>query len=153
MLERWMVSFRGTYWLSSIYFILLRVFRFFLFLSLFPSFFASSNSFWGIEVSLAILKIKQWSYPRLLSGLSRGKLLQPYLVSNAAVLVRLGDNLNYIIPPLVSSNYMLQSIFLKLIYQFLYLIYGYLFFRLLEKVFEKERNRNKERHSRGVTTS
>ena len=51
---------------------------------------------------MAILKIKQWSYPRLLSGLSRGKLLQPYLVINAAVLVRLGGNLNYIIPPLVS---------------------------------------------------
>ena len=33
--ERWMVSFRGTYWLSSTYFILLRVFRFFLFLSFF----------------------------------------------------------------------------------------------------------------------
>ena len=37
--------------------------------------------------------------------------------------------------------------------QFLYLIYGYLFFRYLEKVFEKERSKNKEGNSRGVTTS
>ena len=34
-LKMMMVSFRGTYWLSSAYFILLRVSRFFLFLSLF----------------------------------------------------------------------------------------------------------------------
>ena len=33
--ERWMVSFRGTYWLSSAYFILLCVCRFFLYLSFF----------------------------------------------------------------------------------------------------------------------
>ena len=33
---------------------------------------------------------------------------------------------------------------MKLIYQFLYLINGYLFFRCLEKVFEEERNENKK---------
>ena len=33
--KRWIVSFRGTYWLSITYFILLRVFRFFLFFSFF----------------------------------------------------------------------------------------------------------------------
>ena len=33
--ERWMASFRGTYWLSCACFILLGVFRFFLFLSFF----------------------------------------------------------------------------------------------------------------------
>ena len=32
---------------------------------------------------------------------------------------------------------------MKLIYQFLYLINGYLFFRCLEKVFEEEKNENK----------
>ena len=37
--------------------------------------------------------------------------------------------------------------------QFLYLIYGYLFFRCLEKVFEEESSKNKEGNSRGVTTS
>ena len=37
--------------------------------------------------------------------------------------------------------------------QFLYLIYGYLFFRCLEKVFEEERSTNKEENSRGVATS
>ena len=38
---------------------------------------------------------------------------------------------------------MQQSISVKLIYQFLYLINGYLFFRCLEKVFEEEKNENK----------
>ena len=42
---------------------------------------------------------------------------------------------------------------MKLIYQFLYLINGYLFFRCLEKVFEEERNENKKGNSRGVTTT
>ena len=37
--------------------------------------------------------------------------------------------------------------------QFLYLIYGYLFFRCLEKVFKEERNKNKEGNNRGVATS
>ena len=60
----WMVSFRRTYcyWLSITYFILLRVFRFFLFFFFFLSFFVSCITCWGIEVSLVILKIKQWSY-------------------------------------------------------------------------------------------
>ena len=59
--ERWMLSFRGTYWLSITYFILLPVFCFFLLFSFFLRFFVSSISCWGIEVSLEILKIKQWS--------------------------------------------------------------------------------------------
>ena len=42
---------------------------------------------------------------------------------------------------------------LELIYQFLFLIYGYLFFRYLEKFSKHERNENKEGNSRGVTTS
>ena len=54
--------------------------------------------------------------------------------------------------PLLFQIHLLQSISVKLIYQFLYLIYGYLFFRCLGKVFE-ERNKNKEGNSRGVTTS
>ena len=37
--------------------------------------------------------------------------------------------------------------------KFLYLIYGYLFFRCLENVFEEEGSKNKEENSRGVTTS
>ena len=37
--------------------------------------------------------------------------------------------------------------------QFLYLIYGYLFFRNLEKVFKEKRSKNKEGNSGGVTTS
>ena len=58
-----------------------------------------------------------------------GELLQPYLIilleSNSAILI----------------------------YQFFYFIYGYLFFRCLEKVFEEERIRNKEENSQGITTS
>ena len=57
---QWMVSFRGTYLLSSAYFILLDVFRFFLF----PSFFLIFLWIllvYGFEVSLSILKIKQCS--------------------------------------------------------------------------------------------
>ena len=60
--KRWMVSFRGTYWLFITYFILFSVFCLFLFFYFFLSFFASSITCWGIEVSLAIYKIKQWSY-------------------------------------------------------------------------------------------
>ena len=37
--------------------------------------------------------------------------------------------------------------------QFLHLIYGYLFFSCLEKVYEEERSKNKEENSRGVATS
>ena len=37
--------------------------------------------------------------------------------------------------------------------QFLYLIYGYLFLRCLEKVCIEERSKNKEGNSRGVTAS
>ena len=57
----WMVSFRGTYWLSIIYFFLLCVFLFFF--SFFLSFLRVLLLLivWGIEVSLAILKIKQRS--------------------------------------------------------------------------------------------
>ena len=51
------------------------------------------------------------------------------------------------------KNYLLKCISVKLLYQFLYLVYGYLFFRCLEKVFKEERNKNKEEISRGVTTS
>ena len=42
---------------------------------------------------------------------------------------------------------------MKLIYQFLYLINGYLFFRSLEKVFKEERNENEKRNSRGATST
>ena len=40
---------------------------------------------------------------------------------------------------------------MKIIYQFSYLINGYLFFRCFEEVFEEERNENKEGNSRGAT--
>ena len=48
---------------------------------------------------------------------------------------------------------MLQSFSIKPIYQVLHLIYGYLFFRSVETVFEEEKNKNKEGNRRGITTS
>ena len=58
--ERRVVSFRGTYWLSSSYFILLCVFRFFLFLSFFLIFcgFYYLLRYWGKFFNT---KIKQLS--------------------------------------------------------------------------------------------
>ena len=54
--EQWMVLFRGTCWLPSVYFILLRVFRFFLFLFFFW-FFLWIPLLFSLEVSLlSILK-------------------------------------------------------------------------------------------------
>ena len=58
--------------------------------------------------------------------------------------------------------YLISTCFLELLtaecirkinlYQFLYLINGYLFFTYLEKVFEEERNRNRKGNIRRVTT-
>ena len=52
------VSLFGMYWLSSAYFNSLRVFRFFLFLSLF---FVDFTACLDIEVILSILQLKHWS--------------------------------------------------------------------------------------------
>ena len=80
-------------------------------------------------------------------------MLQPYLVINVTGLVQFGKNLNCVLAQLASRNYLQQSISVKLIYQFLYLTDGYLFFRCLEEVFEEERNDNEKGNSRGVTTT
>ena len=93
-----------------------------------------------------------WS-TRFLIEDSTCELLQLYLIINVTGLVRFGKNLNYILPPRASNNYLQQSISVKLIYQFLYLINGYLLFRCLETVFEEERNENKKGNSQGVTTT
>ena len=83
-----------------------------------------------------------------LGVVSRGAL---FLSSNVTVLVQFGKNFSQILPPLSNQNYLLQSISVRLIYQFLHLIYGYLFFRCFEKFLEEERNENKEGNSRSVT--
>ena len=59
--EQWMVSFRGTYGPSSAYFILLRVFGFFLFLCCFFLLLLSILLLFDFDISLSILKIKLWS--------------------------------------------------------------------------------------------
>ena len=82
-----------------------------------------------------------------------GELLQLYLVINVFGLVQFRKNLSYILLPLASQNYLLQNIYVKLIYQLLYLIYRYMFLRYLEKVFEEGGNENKDGNSRDATTS
>ena len=57
--EQWMVSFRGTYLLSSAYFILLGVSRFFLFLSFF--YFLWILLLFRFKENLPIFKIMHWS--------------------------------------------------------------------------------------------
>ena len=100
--EQWMVLFRGTCWLPSVYFILLRVFRFFLFLFFFW-FFLWIPLLFSFEVSLlSILKKRSGVVTRFLSEVSRRALLQPYLVINLPGLVQFGKNLSYILPPLAS---------------------------------------------------
>ena len=59
--EQWMVSFRGTYRLSSVYFTLLRVFSFFSISFILSYFFLWILLLFRFEVSLSILKTKQWS--------------------------------------------------------------------------------------------
>ena len=94
------VTFRATYWLSSAYFILLPVFRFFLFL-----FFLNFCGFYHFLV--VVRKVCQYLkqsigvVPRFVSDVSRGELLQPYLVINVAGLVQFGKNLSCT-PPLAS---------------------------------------------------
>ena len=90
------------YWLLSVCFILLRVFRFFLFLSFFW-FFLWIPLLFSFEVSLlSILKKRSGVVTRFLSEVSRRALLQPYLVINLPGLVQFGKNLSYILPALVS---------------------------------------------------
>ena len=93
-----MVSFYGTYWLSSTYFIFLRLFRLFLFLSFFLRFFMSSVTCGGTGVSLVILNKSSGVVPRFLSGSLRGELQQTYLVINVTGLLQFGKNLSYIMP-------------------------------------------------------
>ena len=93
-----------------------------------------------ISCYVLVLQVKH------LSGVSRSVLLQS-LVINTTGLVQFGNNLSYIFSPLASQNFSLQNISMKLIYQFLYPNNGYLFFRYLERIFEEERNKNKEGNS------
>ena len=88
----------GSPALISFYSVCLVSFSFFLFFS----FFVSSITCQGIEVSLAIIEIKQWSCSQVRKWSSRGELLQPYLVVNVIDLAQFGKNLSYILPSLAS---------------------------------------------------
>ena len=108
----------------------------------------------SLEVSLlSILQKRSGVAPRFLSEVLRRAVLHSYFVINLPGLVQFGKNLSYILPALASKNCLQQSISVKLMYQFLYLINGYLFLRYYEKVFREERNQNKKGNSQGVTTT
>ena len=100
--EWWIVSLCGTYWLSSAYFIIGRVFRFFLFLFFFLIFFWFTTCL-CIEVSLSILKIKQWSGSYIRKWSFQGWVPSALLnITNVIGLVPFGKKLGYILLPLTS---------------------------------------------------
>ena len=143
-----MVSFRGTYWLSRAYFILLRVCRFFLFLSFFLLFSGVQYLLrYGGKFNNTFNKAVKFFLGSWVEFRGAG------CFSNITGLVQFGKNLSFILSPFASYNYFLQSISVKLIYQFSYPNNSYLFFRFLERVFEEERNGNRKENSQGVTTS
>ena len=98
-------------------------------------------------------------YYRLLSGVLRGELLQPYFVINVTGLVEPTEPgsvwekfalclTSACLLELHPAEYLREtniSVFISHL--------CYLFIRCLEKVFEEERKKNKEGNSRGVTTS
>ena len=69
---------------------------------LFFLFFVNSTTCWGTDVNLSILRKRSEVIPMFLSEISRGELLQPYLVINVTGLVQFGKNLSYILPSLAS---------------------------------------------------
>ena len=93
----------GTYWLSSAYFISLRVFSFFLFLSLFFNFFVDFTTCLGIEVSLSILQINHWSCSYIPNWSFEGWIASALLsITNVTGLVQFRERLNCILPPFAS---------------------------------------------------
>ena len=138
----------GSPALTSFYFVCFVSFYLFLF------FFLWILLLFGFEVSLSIFKIKHWRCPLVPCVESGFKgWIFSVLVINVTGLVQFGKNLSYIFRPLVSQKSFQQGISVKLISQFLYLIYGCLCFRYLEKVFEEERNEDKRGNILGVTTT
>ena len=96
--EWWIVSLYGEYWLSSAYFILLRVFCFFLCLFLF-SFVADFTTCLGTEVSLSILQIKQWICSKIPKWSFEGWVASAmFSVINVTGLVQFGEKFSYILP-------------------------------------------------------
>ena len=94
--------FVAPYWLSQRLFhfivcVLFSSISFFFFL-----FFKWILLLFGFEISLSILKTKQWSCSQVPSGVSRSDLLQPYLVNNLPGLVESEKNLSYALSPLAS---------------------------------------------------
>ena len=123
--EWWIVSLRGTYWLSIAYFILLLVFRFFLFLSFFLVFFEDFTTCLGIEVSLPILKKEEWSCSWIPNWSFEEWIASALLsIINVTGLVQFGEKLSYILPPLVSLELLAAEYFCETnISNSIYIIY------------------------------
>ena len=146
--------------LHHLFHMLLCVFRFFLIFSFFfLCLFVSSITYSGIEVSLAIFKIKQWSCSQVPKWSFKGRVITASF-SNSCNCPGWANWSRFSLGKILGTSYVhfplritccLQSISVKLIYQFLSLSYCFLFFRCLQKVFEEERNKNKDGNSRGVT--
>ena len=137
-----MISFSSRYWLCSTCFILSRVCRFFLFL-FFSNFFVDSTTcwrYWGTFVSTYNKAVE------LLLGF-----YTHFWGVDVTGLIQLGKFDLHVIST-CPLNYLLQSISVELVYQFLYFINGYLLYRYLEKVFEENSNGNRK-GNRCVTTS
>ena len=95
------MSLFGTYWLSKANFILLCVFHFFQFLSLFLFF--CGFYYLGIEVSLSILQIKHWNFSYILKWSFEGWVASAFFsIINVTGLVQFRERLSCILPPLVS---------------------------------------------------
>ena len=92
--ERWMVSFRGTYWLSSTYSILLCLFRFFQFLSFLLTFLWILLLF-GFEVILKIAgnKAKGWISKRVFQENKARQIFQKRTFLTPCRNVRFSENL------------------------------------------------------------
>ena len=142
----------GSPALISFYSVCFVSFYFFLF---FKKFFVDSTTCWGIEVSLSMLKIKQWSCT-LVSKWSFERLVALALFCNYcnwfdSVWEKFELHLtSTCLSKILAAEYLRETNISVII---IIIINGYLFFRCLKKVFEEEKNENKKENSRGLTTS
>ena len=86
--KRWNMSFRGTYWLSIAYLILLHVCHFFLFLFFSYFYLRSLLGYWHKYVNTCSKAVE--FFRRFLRGFSKDGLLQSYLAINLTALVQFG---------------------------------------------------------------
>ena len=95
----------------------------------------------GIDVNLSVSIIKWWS---CLKVCFQGWLFQHFLVINVTDWVQLVKSLSCILSSLASQSYLLQSVYVKLIHQFLYRINFHSFFSYIVKVVQEEKTEIKK---------